>query len=70
MCDGCHLPIKTEHINITHRFFEQAAETTMDFCCSECLADYLYDEVHIDRTQRDIDNLRALLCPDCWVKTA
>jgi len=70
VCDGCALPLKTEHIRITHRFFEQATETEMDFCCAECLADYLYDEVHSDRIQKEVDSLRTMLCPDCWTKTA
>ena len=70
MCDGCHLPIKTEHLQLIHSFVGQATKTTMDFCSSECIANLLYDEVHGDWHQKDIDDLRSLLCPKCWEKTA
>lgn len=70
VCDHCDLEIRGEHVTLSHGFVGHPNRPALDFCSSECLADHLYDEVHADRTHKEVESLRAMLCPACWTKTA
>jgi hypothetical protein len=72
LCDGCELPIQGERLTLSYQSLQGSVvpSSQMDFCSSACLAEHLYDEIYLERTNTEINNLRALLCPDCWEKTA